>query len=573
MTEPIAFIPGQSEPETGLLSRYLPPLPIGIVSTWLKEHLPAGAWVIDPFGADPDLAAEAARAGYRVLVAANNPIARFLLEMAAKPLTEVELQSALADLAATRKGEERLELNIRGLYQSKCAACGNEVNVEAFLWERNASAPYAKIYQCQNCGEAGEYLTSDEDISRSKRFSESSLHHARALERVTSRDDPDRNHVEDALSVYLPRAVYALFTLVNKVESLIGTQARLPSGFEPAQSTRQRALFALLLSAFDQTNTLWAHPVARARPRQLTVPPHFRENNVWLALEESIPLIASTEDEVPLATWPETPPLSGGISIFEGRLKDLGVEKEGSRLERIDFQAVLAALPRPNQAFWTLSALWAGWLWGRDALGPFKSVLRRRRYDWAWHTTALQAAASILLPLLSETTLFFGLIGELEPGFLASALLGEALGGFELQGLALRTASDQAQLTWKSQGIPSQSKTADLNSKNLIDVAVRSGFDYLNDCGEPSDYLCLQAAALEKIIGLGLPSTGISKPPAEVYAQIQDALENAFGYRYGFVRFGGNEKSLEAGKWWLRKDETVTIPLKDRVEMALVRWL
>ena len=292
-----------------------------------------------------------------------------------------------------------------------------------------------------------------------------------------------------------------------------------------------------------------------------------------MALEASIPLIASTESEVPLAIWPETPPLSGGISIFEGRLKDLGLEKQDSRLERIDFQAVVAALPRPNQAFWTLSALWSGWLWGRDALGPFKSVLRRRRYDWAWHTTALQAAASSLLPLLSERTAFFGLIGELEPGFLSSALLGGALGGFELQGLALRSAGDQAQITWTSHQNRTQPKTANLDSRQLFEVAAGSGIDYLKNCGEPASYLNLQAAALEKILAVGLPSALVSAPPADVYAQTQDILENAFGFRHGFIRFGGNEKSPEAGKWWLREVENVDIPLKDRLEMALVRWL
>ncbi len=64
---------------------------------------------MDPFGVAPRLAAEAARAGYRVLVTANNPIARFLLDLTAAPPTESGLKAALADLAVTKKGMNDLK--------------------------------------------------------------------------------------------------------------------------------------------------------------------------------------------------------------------------------------------------------------------------------------------------------------------------------------------------------------------------------------------------------------------------------------------------------------------------------
>jgi hypothetical protein len=68
----IGSTPSAPEP----LARYLPPVTQGVVSAWLTQHVPAGAWVLDPFGSSPIVAVEAARAGYRVLVAANNPPAR-----------------------------------------------------------------------------------------------------------------------------------------------------------------------------------------------------------------------------------------------------------------------------------------------------------------------------------------------------------------------------------------------------------------------------------------------------------------------------------------------------------------
>src|SRR5829696_8929269 len=111
-----AYIPGMKLVEPGPLARFTPPLEEGVVSAWLPAHAPAGSWVLDPFGFSPRLALEAARAGYRVLVTVNNPITRFLLEMSARPASEADLKAAMADLAAAKKGNERLGAHLQSLY-------------------------------------------------------------------------------------------------------------------------------------------------------------------------------------------------------------------------------------------------------------------------------------------------------------------------------------------------------------------------------------------------------------------------------------------------------------------------
>jgi hypothetical protein len=87
------FLPGYLTAETLPLSRYLPPLPTGMVNAWLAQNIPAGEWVLDPFGAAPQAALEAARAGYRVLTASNNPVNSFLLEMLASAPSKGRLSS------------------------------------------------------------------------------------------------------------------------------------------------------------------------------------------------------------------------------------------------------------------------------------------------------------------------------------------------------------------------------------------------------------------------------------------------------------------------------------------------
>ena len=328
------------------LGRFLPLLPDGLPAAWLEGRLalPPGSWVLDPFGAAPRLPVEAARLGYRVLVAANNPVARFLLEMHANPPASSELSAALAELGAARKGDERLEKHIRSLYLTQCPGCSQEITAEAFLWERDHPTPYARLLSCTNCGHSGEYPVTQQDEARAAQYSASGLHHARALERVASADDPDRPHVVEALEMYLPRAVYALFTLLNKLDGL------------PLPASQRRYLQALLLSACDQANTLWAHPSGRARPRQLTIPPRYRENNVWLAMEYAVSRWAAPNESplspLPLTVWPELPPESGGVCLFEGPLRELGKAIPGEHSGGSPLagaSAVLAAVPRPTR--------------------------------------------------------------------------------------------------------------------------------------------------------------------------------------------------------------------------------
>lgn len=601
MSQALAFTPGEKPARSEPLGRYLPPIPSGVISAWLNKEIPAGEWVLDPFGAAPRLAVEAAQAGYRLLVAANNPVARFLLEMAAAPPCHDELRASLAELASARKGDERIEPHIRSLYRTQCVRCGQETTAEVFLWEKGATVPFARLYHCPYCGDEGERASTRADLERAAQFTSAGPHWARALERIAPLHTPDRVHAEEALEAYLPRAVYALFTMLNKLDGLA------------LSSTQRRCLQALLLGACDRGNTLWAYPTSRERPRQLLTPARYREHNLWLALEKGIEIWgqdSSRRIAVPLTIWPEQPPVSGGICVFEGRLKDLAYS-----LSEFPIRAVAAAIPRPNQAFWTLSALWAGWLWGREAIGPFKSVLRRRRYDWGWHTSALYAAFSHLATMLKGEIPMLGLVGEVEFGFLTATLTAASAAGFELQDIALRSETSQAQILWKN-GLESEiGLTAEKAGQ-------KAALEYLQQRGEPAAFLPMASAALSGIVRCqGRLFSSADKPhaseeiddddprlsieageasPTNLFIQAQSLVRSALSYRSGYIRFGvgdsgqreieqsalpgqletqGEEKSKsasetsETGLWWLKDCSYTSTPLADRLEMAFVPYL
>ncbi len=557
-----ANYPGHLRP----LARFMPPPPLSAATAWLQlaNPAPAGAWLIDPFGTSPALPVAAARLGWRILVSANNPIQRFLLELAVHPPTAADLRLALSDLAASRKGSERLELHLRSLYLSKCRACGAEVEVQAYLWERGPNAEtirdarlYARIYQCKLCGESGEFPAEPADVEAAGKYASGGLHYARALERVVSANDPDRQHAVEALETYLPRAVYFLFTLINKFDGL-----NLPT-------QRRSHLAALLLHACDQGSSLSGHPAEREHPRSLAIPTRFKENNLWLALEEAIAIFSQNAGKenpnipVPLTVYPVLPPESGGICIFEGALREF---QNQSGIKPAQFQAALCMLPRPNQAFWTLSALWAGWLWGQEAAAVFKSVLRRRRYDWAWHTSALQAAFENLARVLPLATPFLGLSEENEPGLFGAAISAARTKGFQLVGIEARAAS--LHVVWQAGDSRSPTESISTSRKN---AAAKHAASFLNALGQPASYIRVYMAACAGLAQDNLLPADRAAP-TENYNLLQASLREALTYSGGFHRYNPGE-SPETGLYWLRDDRQAAEPLADQVEKLLVNTL
>ena len=549
-----SLIPGTVPNNPGPLARFLPPLEDGVVSTWLVNNVEPGAWVLDPFGSAPRLALEAARAGYRVLVTANNPITRFMLEMGTESLPATEFNAAIADLSVARKADEKLEIHLQSLYLTPCTNCASEVPAQAFLWHKGDATPFGRVFECKACGERGEKLSTPQDVELAMEIAKTAgLARARVLERVAPLDNPDHEYAEEAIRHYLPRAIYALATLINRLDSL------------QISEERRRALTALLLSACDRGNALWPHPTERPRPKQLSTPPQFREMNIWLALEEAIPVWAGTSGPVPCLHWSKDKgqkmPESGGILIYEGRIKDLS-----DVIQEVPIQAVISAIPRQNQAFWTLSALWAGWLWGREASEPFKSALRRRRYDWGWQATALHAALHYVFDLLPIHTPFFGLLAEAEPGFLSATLTAASTAGFELQSLAMRTVHDPIQLLWKRGNGP-ETKVSPVK----ITKYQQTLQTHLSELGEPAVYFQLLAAGLaEQARGSGLtrPDHDFDEALREMHSNMQQAIQSDFKLE----RMDSVERSLEVGLWDLREGEMRADPLADRVERAVVTF-
>jgi hypothetical protein len=545
----LAFIPGDSPPLAYPLARYLPIIPDGMIRGLLSKHVKSGGLILDPFGSSPAAILEAARAGYRVIVASNNPIITHLLRIKAGAYSRERFVRILASLAATRKGDERLEKHVEELYKIECPDCSSTNQARMFIWAKGASSPSYAILDCHNCKRKSELPAVLESQQKLVMVVKAGMHRARAIERIAAGNDPIRPRVEQALESYLVRPLYILFTILNRLESL------------QLEDEDKTLIQALLISAFDAGNTLWPHPSSNLRPKQLIHPPHIKENNLWLVINDAISEWCEGGVSVPIVEYPQVPPASGGVSIFPGRFRELA-RQLGTK---ISIDGVLAILPRPNQAFWTLSAIWAGWLWGAAAVQPFRSALIRQRYDWQWYADAISSITSSLTEALLKDTAIVGLLSEYEPAFLNSTLAAFDSSGFNIIGYALNPEISIMQLIWdRKEG------QSELGS-DLRPAIRKAMIGQMVERNQPVEYPILGAAA-----GIALAENHLFRAqagePSDRYTTAQNSLKAELLTAGDYIRYRG-QRTLETEIWWKQGIKVAQYSLEDQVEMAILEIL
>ncbi len=542
-------------PQTGGLTlpfeRYLPSGVFGMPSAWLHKHASPGDWVLEPIGASPHTVLEMAGAGFKVLVAVNNPVSAFQLEVLASAPKMEDFQSVLGELSSQKRGTERLGAHLLNLYLTRCASCGAEVSAERFIWRRGETAPFAKDYTCLACGDSGEHPVNEEDLERLVSVQRSDpLHRARALERVPGGTREARTYLEEIIKIYAARPLYALFTMINKVEGM-------------SLSPQRRAwVDALLLSALDAGHTLWPLENPKERTRVLNTPTIYVEHNLWMALERAAQFWSVLTKPIPLSRYPEVTPQTR-VCLYSGRMRDLQQLNPD-----LPVGTLACVLPRPNQAFWTLSTLWSAWLWGKENATSLKNVLERQRFDWYWHANALQSALAPAGRLLKESSQCFTILPEPVAGFTAAAVEAGCASNLTLVGLAYLDENHPLQLEWVTRSASREVKK--VNLQHVIREAVHA---CLVDLGEPCHYLKLYTAVFAALAENRAFPTTIQQLTYETTTAIHAEIVKVFADRKFMRRLETTAQDPESGLWWLTQPEGCQIALVDRVEMELVNWL
>jgi hypothetical protein len=536
------YIHGENFTRTPPLGSYLPHIQTGVVQNWLINNLVPSDWILCPFGSSPQAALEAARAGFRVLLPVHNPILRFLINKLADPPLREDLNSALVKLASSYKGKERLKPHILSLYETDCPLCGHSTSAVSFIWSKASRKPLRKICRCSACGEESLTEITDADLTKALAFREQSPTHARALTRVTSPTDPIRVQVENALATYPPRSVYALFTALNKV-----------TGF--SLSAEERAnLDLILLHAFYLCSQSLGVSTYGDSDRET-----FREENVWFAMEDALESWIENGPPIPVTSWPDEPPEEGGICIFPGRIKELTPQLIG-----FPIRGLVMVYPRPTPEFWSLSALWSGWLWGQDAAAPLRGILSSRDLDWSWLVRASQITLQELGEALPDQIPVMGLMPGVEKESLLAWTTGALAADLECKSLILDPDNNQGQSYWVLNPSSGGSR-GEYDHKALIREA---GLEALKNAGEPSHTLTVYSAGIIRLAEAGYPDLANQmEDAAEHYSKLLVDFEENIAYRQGFLHY----PKIDA--WWHQELVPAPLPQSDQVEIDLVRIL
>ncbi|RCK76172.1 MAG: hypothetical protein ANABAC_0323 [Anaerolineae bacterium] len=581
----IPFYSGIPLSSTYPLARFLPPFFHHTASSYLKDYFPINGseqgYILDPFGVSPFLPIELANTQAAVIVCCNNPIVRNFIRLLSLAPNLHEFQATLAEISTLRKLDNRLESFFRSLYHSVCNTCLAEIEVNAYLWERDNSSSLhrltSKQYQCPKCGSEGFFTVTVQDFQHLQRLPHRSLIEAQAASRVVDKNDPAYPTVIESLGVYPTRALYALVTLLNKLDELSLDQRQ------------QQILHGLLIGVFDLCNGLWAHSSKRHRPKQLSLPTQFLEMNFWKSLEKSAELwvdsIQESDSRPVFLAKPPVLPRPGQITIFPGRLRELL-----HSLPAEEISAVITAIPRPNQAFWTLSAIWSGWLEGKEKVKPLRFALLRKRYDWGWHCRALAAAFQELSEHLRQNTPCFALVEEYEANLLSAALIAADHAGLRLENLALRSEQGRAQIHWRIyrpatrqlhlssedqvQPLPKvKAQIAETIQKHIQRNLEPAQFSQIHAVAltsvvhsvHPRDNRIFQANSILEIA----PFHSVSDYPNFFLNLLQETLR----VYPSLIDLDENEKSLENHSWWIAQPSYDHPPVSDQIEEIVYHHL
>lgn len=557
------WVPGEPLPVEGEhypLERYFPPVPRGMVPDWVSHFAAAGSWILDPFGQNPFTSLELARAGYRILISANNPIAAFVLRVLAGAPDYQDFSEALAALAKSKMRDgSTVEDYIQAFYRLDCPSescrgleTPGKFEVETFIWEESSDQERiaaTAIGECPLCGLKGEIELTPALLETLAKPPSYALIRSQVLERIASQDPALRRVMEEVISFYSPRALIGLHLLLSKIES---------SSLSPEQA---RLLRALWLTAADQCNQLWIWPRAQNRPKQLLRPPVYQEANVWKAFVNGVSLWVHGQEEVKLRAWPKRVPPTGGISLFEGRLRELEQKPETDLISLVQ-----CSLPRRNQAFWNLSGFWSGWLWGKDGVKTVRNSLLRQRYDWTWHSVALRKVLSQLPALIGSDMPVLLLTSELESLFLLAGMLGAQSAGLRLSKAALNGETSMLQTVWR---LPTP-MIASHSHPNGSTAIKEAGKSFLRQFGEPAHWQRLISSTLTELMSADALK---DRPRAgETLNEIEAEFSAAFNDVSHFQRFNPGT-APEAGLYWLADDEMILTSMADRAEETILRAL
>ena len=243
------MVPLETLPLPRPLDRLGAAFPATLAEVYANAYSPRRGVVLDPL-AHPWSAADAAeRADRRGVARSREPLGEWARHVIAEAPAADEILAALDRIGESVLVGTPHRVAMRELYGSTCATCRGPVIVEAFLWDRDATAPTKKAFRCGICAREGRALlieaTSDDDALASQRLEPRGMAYWQLVERFGP--DPAAQALgESVAALYTPRNLTAFVATLRAIETTVegASSLRAQRPLEAVRSALEREYYA-----------------------------------------------------------------------------------------------------------------------------------------------------------------------------------------------------------------------------------------------------------------------------------------------------------------------------------------
>jgi len=564
------FVPGKRKKGEGPLARYLQPMPAGVAAAYIKAWTQPDQIILDAFCQDETILSEAVQNGRKAIAVNFNPLTVLAVRSRLTWPDSRQLDAGFTRLSESPKLGMRLQEHLRALYNTLCPWCQNPTPADYFVWDREREKPVEKGYRCELCGSEGLAMVEPADLEALDRIETRGFHYWYILDRVATRGEESREQAQRLLDLYTPRNLYALASLLIKIEALF------------PQGPLQDAFKLILLACLDSCSNLYSAE-GRTRPLRLHPPTRFLEPNVWHIFEAvyqetrqwspspEVHLTKNLEEILAphLFAWTEGEPPD---AFLEART----VRSLARELPDESVALIVVTPPYPDPAFWSLSYLWSGWLLGPKAAASLKPLLGQKRTDWTWYHRAMTATFRALRRVLqAQGRLVLVFVAEAS-AMVEAPLLAASGAGFELENLLYQPdEGDKYRLSFvKTVETVEMPPAPDVEAlaDEIRHQAVAAAEEVLRERGEPLAFPWLRNAAYERLSQTGhlRQVLAVEEEGFSALDFVAEQVEVAIQEGLGLVRLDVTpEEGARVPLWWLREPEKAARPLADRVEEAV----
>jgi len=401
------------------LFRFIPRLSI-LPDLLLKDQEKAD--LLDPIGNQPFLLADLADEGSRIISLPVNPLDRLILACLFDPPPQDLGKNWLSKFFDLRVKDQRLDQHLHSLFRSTCHSCGHPIEVNFFIRDGTNNELIGKSYHCA-CGSSGTQPVNDQDRSLDENWKRSDgLYRSRVTGLFAGINGISDQDILDVLTIYSPKALYAIELISQKIIPTI-------------EKDQQKYYLLGLVYVADSINSLWNITNQAELPKLIYRPKRMIEFNIWTAIQESASLLSE------LANFKQQSSKSTSVDGFSS---GISVDK-WSRFKAkqpIMPSSIIAVVPRPNQAYWSLSALWSRWLLNLPRDEAFLRSISRKKLDWDWFYEASTALMRRVTSIAESQLPFNFILTENEPDYIVSFMFAMNNENFWLEEYSIQPLSN-----------------------------------------------------------------------------------------------------------------------------------